>query len=133
MAEDYIHRCSFLFLLSPVLVFWGILIIGASLGTLSVTSSYLDVFPFGEPLWSGSLVSYTLQCSASPSFDVAVVYTTASTDRRLHGGRPQTHRPDSDTVKQGTSKYYSGVGMRNCNCTVFIYMGGYADVFFSVG
>ena len=38
-------------------MFWGILIVGASLGTLSVTSSYLDVFPFGEPLWSGSLVS----------------------------------------------------------------------------
>ena len=57
MTEGFIHRCSVLFVLSPVLVFWGILIIGASLDTLSVASSYLDVFPFGEPLWSGILVN----------------------------------------------------------------------------
>ena len=51
-----LHGCSFTFVLSPMMIFWGLCVLGTSLGSLSVTTSFLDVFPFGAPLWSGSLV-----------------------------------------------------------------------------
>ena len=50
-------RCTLLFSLGIIIVCFGIGVISTSLGTLAITSSYIRVFPFGAPLWIGTLVS----------------------------------------------------------------------------
>lgn len=67
------NRCSWLFVISSVIVFLGFSVLGASLGTLGVTSSYVEVFPFGAPLWTGTMVGIWL---ASKSVKTAI-YTAS--------------------------------------------------------
>ena len=53
------RSCSLPFLLSPLFICWGLCVLSISLVTLAVTSSYRGVFPFGAPLWTGTLVGYS--------------------------------------------------------------------------
>ena len=56
-----------LFILGAGLVLWGATVIGAALGTLSLTSSFFAVFPFGTPLWTAGLVTSVPPGSVRPS------------------------------------------------------------------
>lgn len=51
-------QCSWLFVTGSMIVCLGGCVIGAALGTLAITSSFMGVFPFGAPLWTGTLVSF---------------------------------------------------------------------------
>lgn len=55
-------RCSFPCLLGVGLIVWGALVLVTALCSLAITSSYFVVFPFGAPLWTGSLVSVFIEC-----------------------------------------------------------------------
>lgn len=55
-------RCSFPCLLGVGLIVWGALVLVTALCSLAITSSYFVVFPFGAPLWTGSLVSVFIGC-----------------------------------------------------------------------
>ena len=49
-------RCSFPCLLGVGLIVWGAIVLVTALCSLAITTSYFVVFPFGAPLWTGSLV-----------------------------------------------------------------------------